>query len=74
MTLQEVIKALDDLSPDELRELRAQIEQREWEHLPAYQLTPVERAQRLNDAFERFREGLTQEQLDEISAAMNAEY
>lgn len=74
MTLQEVKQVVDRLSPEELRELREYIEQREGTNWPASELTPEERARRLDEAFEQFRAGLTQAQLDEITEAMNAEY
>jgi hypothetical protein len=72
MTLQDVMKAVDRLSADELRELRRYLDQRE--STAALELTPDERARRLDKAFEQLREGLTQEQLDEMTGAMNAEY
>ncbi len=74
MTLQEVIKVVDTLSPDELRELRTYLDQREGTVQPALELAPEERARQLNEAFERLREGLTQKQIDEMTEAMNAEY
>lgn len=74
MTFQEVIKAVDTLSPEELRELRTYLEQREGAAQPALELVPEERARRLDEAFEQLREGLTQKQLDEMTEAMNAEY
>jgi len=74
MTLQDVMKAVDQLSPEELRELRQYIEQREGVPRPAQALTPEERARRLDEAFEQLRDGLTQAELDEMTEAMNAEY
>lgn len=74
MTLQEVIKVVDTLSPEELRELRMYLDQREGTVQPALELAPEERARQLDEAFERLREGLTQTQIDEMTEAMNAEY
>lgn len=74
MTLQEVIKVVDTLSPEELRELRMYLDQREGTVQPALELAPEERARQLDEAFERLREGLTQKQIDEMTEAMNAEY
>ena len=74
MTLQEVIKVVDTLSPEELRELRTYLDQREGTVQPALELAPEERARQLDEAFERLREGLTQKQIDEMTEAMNAEY
>lgn len=72
--LQEVMKVIDQLSPQELRELREYIEQREGTNRPVPELTPEERARRLDEAFEQLRAGLTQAQLDEMTEAMNTEY
>jgi hypothetical protein len=74
MTLQEVIKVVDTLSPEELRKLRTYLDQREGMVQPALELAPEERARRLDEAFERLREGLTQKQINEMTEAMNAEY
>ena len=71
-TLQEVIQAVEQLSPEERAELRAYLDRHEAEAPPT--LSPEERARKLDEAFARLREGLTQEQLDEMTAAMNEEY
>lgn len=73
MTLQDVIKAIESLSLEEQRELREYLEQRESIARPAEELTPTERARRLDEAFEQLRDGLTQEQLDKMTEAMSAE-
>jgi septation ring formation regulator EzrA len=73
MTLQDVLKAVDQLSPDELRELRAYLDQREGTPHPTEELSAETRARRLDAAVEALREGLTQAELDEMTAAMNAE-
>ncbi|MBN1562402.1 MAG: hypothetical protein JXA10_01075 [Anaerolineae bacterium] len=74
MTLQEVIKALDVFSLDELIQLRTYIDQRTDTMSLAHDLTPEERAHRLDTAFEQLREGLTPAELNEITEAMNVEY
>ncbi len=74
MTLHDVKKAVDKLSSDERRELREYLDQRESMEQPGSQLSPEERIRRLDVAARALREGLTQEQLDEISEAMNEEY
>jgi hypothetical protein len=74
MTLQEVIKVVDTLLPEELRELRTYLDQREGTVQPTPELAPEERSRQLDEAFERLREGLTQKQIDEVAEAMNAEY
>lgn len=74
MTLQEIKEAVDRLRPDELRELREYLDQRESIERTGQELSPVERARRLNEAFDQLREGLTEQQLKEITDAINAEY
>lgn len=78
MTLQELMRAIDHLSRPELDQLRQYIDQREKEQErqihPARGDTPQERVRRLDAAAAAIREGLTQEELDEMTAAMNAEY
>jgi hypothetical protein len=75
VTLQDVIQVVDKLSPEELRQLRAYLDQLEGTPVPPVQdMTPEERARRLDAAFEQLREGLTQAELDEMTEAMNAEY
>ena len=75
MTLQDVMKAIDVLPLDDLLQLRMYIDQRTTEAMPpAVQLSPEERARRLDAAFEQLRAGLTQTELDEMTEAMNAEY
>jgi len=74
MNLQEVMKAIDHFSPEELHELRAYLDRHEAQNLPPCALSPEERARRLDEAFAQLREGLTPEQLDEMTNAMNEEY
>jgi hypothetical protein len=74
MSLQEAIKVVEQLSPEELRQLRAYLDEREANTHIELDLSPAERARRLNEAFDQLREGLTEEELEEMSAAMNEEY
>jgi hypothetical protein len=71
MTLQDVLKVVDTLSPEELRELRAYLDNRA--ESPHVVLSPGERARRLEEGFQALREGLTPSQLDAMTDAMNAE-
>jgi uncharacterized alpha-E superfamily protein len=73
MTLQDAIKVVDELSPDELQELRAYIDQRERESA-IQSLSPEERIKRLDIAARAIREGFTEEEWAEIEQAMNEEY
>ena len=74
MNLHEVIKLLDDLSPEELNELREQIEQRLETQASARGSTPDERIRRLNAAASAIREGFSDEEWAEVVRAMNEEY
>ncbi|MCD4685180.1 MAG: hypothetical protein K8S97_04515 [Anaerolineae bacterium] len=74
MTLQDVKQAVDRLSPGARRELREYLAQRESTEQPVLELTPEERIRRLDAAVEALREGLTQQELDEMTEAMNTEY
>ncbi len=74
MSLQEVIHAVDQLSAEELAQLRAYVHQRELHIQTARRLSPQERARKLDVAFTQFREGLNPDELDEMTAAMNEEY
>ena len=74
MTLADIMQAVDQLSHEELYRLRQYIEQREWQTHPARGSTPEERIQRMRDAATAIREGMTQEQLDEMFAAMSNEF
>lgn len=71
ISLQEVIRAVDQLSAEELAQLRAYVHQRELQIQPAHSLSPAERARKLDEAFNKFGEGISPDELDEITAAMN---
>jgi hypothetical protein len=73
MTLAEVIKAVDKLSPDEIRQLRDYLDKRETQAHP-HNLSVEERIRLLDKAFDRLREGLTEAELKDITEAINAEY
>lgn len=67
MIPKEILKAVDELNEAERNELRRYID--EGPKMTS-QLTPKERARRLNAAFNAMGEGLSQAQLDEMTAAM----
>ena len=74
MTLKEIQTAINALSLDEIKQLRAYLEQREADLRPGRGKTPEERIRLLHKATAAIREGMTQTQLDEITDAMNTEY
>jgi phage shock protein A len=74
MTLQDAIRVIDELSPDELHQLRTYIEQREDQLSFGHELSPEEHGRLLDEAFAELRAGLTQQQLDEMTEAMNADF
>jgi hypothetical protein len=74
MTLQDAIKVVDELSRDELWQLRAYIDQRTGQLQPARGLTPEERIRQLDMVAAAIREGMTQAELDTMTAAMNEEH
>lgn len=74
MTLREVIEALDDMSQEELNELRAQLELRLTLNVSARGTTAEERIRRLNAAASAIREGFSAEEWTEVVQAMNEEY
>ena len=71
MAFEEVLRAVDELNDEERRLLRQHIDQ-----LPkrSTQLTPKERMRRHNAAFDAMGEGMSQAQLDEMTAAMTEDY
>jgi len=69
ITLQDVKKAVDQLSPEERAELQAYLAERE--NLMR-DLSPEERIQRLDAAARAIREGFTDAEWAEIEQAMNA--
>jgi hypothetical protein len=72
MMLDDLYQVVADLSTDDLDALSAYIEQeREQRRLAQY--TPEDRIRKIEAAFAELREGLTAEQPDEITAAMNSE-
>jgi len=72
MTLQEIKRAIDQLSSDERAELRTYIDQQPIS--PAKTLSAEERIRRLDAAAKAIREGLSEAEWAEIEAAMNEEY
>ena len=71
MILEEILRAVTELTDEERQLLRQHIDQ-----VPekASQLPPKERTQRLNAALDAMGDGLSQVQLDEMTAAMTEEY
>ena len=66
MTLQDMMKAVDSLTPDEMRQLREHIEQKErTQHSPGLDINAIEQV------FDDLREGFSDEDLDELEWAMN---
>jgi len=74
MTLQELIKAIDQLSYQDLDLLRRHMDEREHQTRLAQNLTPEERIQRLDAAAAALREGLTEEEIADMVQAINGEY
>lgn len=66
MTISDLLNAVDTLSAEELVMLRERLEQRQH-HIAG------ETPDQLEHALDRLREGLTDEQLDQIEWAMNIE-
>ena len=71
MTLHDLMEAVDNLSYDELQQLHLHIDERVQQLQPAQGITPEDRIQRLKAAAVALREGMSDEQLAEITAAMN---
>ena len=69
--LEEILRAVAELNDEERQLLRQYINQVSEK---ASQLPPKERTQRLNAALDALGDGLSQVQLDEMTAAMTEEY
>lgn len=67
MTLAEILRAVDELSSEDLRLLREHIEERE-------ELSQQQKLARLRQAKSELRASLTSQELDEIEWAMNVEF
>ena len=74
MTLQEMMKAVDRLSPEERAQLRVYIDQQKTPPMPVSTLSPEERIRRLDEAAKAIREGFTDAGWEAIERDMNAEY
>jgi uncharacterized protein YeeX (DUF496 family) len=74
LTLQDMKKAIDQLSPEERRELREYLDQRESTEHAIRTLTAEERIQQMDSAVKAIREGMTQAELNVMIDDMNAEY
>lgn len=72
--LQTVLDAIDRLPPDELEQVQQRLEQRRASQKHVSEEDIDERIGALHKAVENFWEGFTDEEVDEIVAAMNSEY
>lgn len=71
MVFEEIMRAAAELSDEERRLLRKRIDQ--LPEKPA-RLMPKEKTRRLNAALDLLGDGLTEAQLDEMTAAMTEDY
>ena len=71
MIFEEILRAVAELTDEERQLLRQHIDQAPDK---ASLLPPKERTQRLNAALDAMGDGLSQVQLDEMTAAMTEEY
>lgn len=71
--LREVFRTLDRLNDEELAEVRAYIDQRRAQPQIADEDVQAKIAA-LHEAFAEIREGMSQEELDDMIKAMNSEY
>jgi hypothetical protein len=74
MTLKEIQTAIDALSYDEIQELEHYLAQRKTDLQPGRGRTPEERIRLLHKAAAAIRGGWTQDELDEMTAAINEDY
>lgn len=68
MLFEDIIQAVDKLSQADRQRLRQYLDHNS---IQVSQFSPEERIRRLNEAMDAMREGLTQDELDEMTAAMN---
>lgn len=71
MILTDVMKAVDQFSPEQLRQLRETIQQRKQQIEPKAGTLNMDE---LLEGLEEMRAGLTDEEFREIERAMNEEY
>ena len=75
MTLDELIKAVDTLSSEEFRQLRNYVNQRHvHEQVDTELRAGTMNVDALMRAVDQIREGLTEEEIETMVAAMNEEY
>jgi|GEM_PF-1131317 len=74
MTLKDIQTAIDALSFEEIKQLRAYLDQREADLRPGQGKTPQERLRLFDEAMAEIRAGLTQTELDQLTMDMNSEY
>jgi tyrosyl-tRNA synthetase len=72
--LQAIFDVISHLSPEELEQVRQYVEEQQKPRIIRATGTPKERIAALRQAQKKFREGFTDEELHEITQAMNAEY
>lgn len=74
--LQALFAAIEQLPPEEFQELRRFVEELDQEQFTIRRAveTPEERIAALHTALAEFREGLSDEEMREITEAMNYEY
>lgn len=68
MTFEEVLQVVDQLNDEERQRLHQYLDQQ------VHPLSAEERIRRLNAAMDAMRDGLSQEEIDEMTAAMNEKY
>lgn len=74
MDIQDILLAIDQLNPDELQQIRQRLDERQKRFQPQISESTLAWKQRLDSAIAAFREGLSEEELAEITYAMNVEY
>lgn len=71
MTLKDIQIAIDTLSADEIKQLRAYLDQCESDLRPGRGKTPEERLRLFDEAMAEIREELTQVELNQLTMDMN---
>ena len=71
MILEEIIRAVDNMTEQERRLLRRHLDRAP---LMSTNLAPRDRTKRLNVALDAMRDGVDQAELNEMTAAMTEEY
>lgn len=74
LNLQEVKKAIDHFSPQELHELHDYLEKRALQILTQHPLSPEERIRRLDETAKAIHDAFTEAEWEVVEKAMNEEY